>query len=341
MGRLNPSLAIERNKYEQQLADQGIQYGSPAYENAMRNYSMQANDARFAAIAQGGQEQQRLSDIAQAGWRVSQRSGSSSSTSSNSDAGNSTTPGSSRASRRRRSAARLPTPRRRRTSSRRNLRSTHPTPRGSSTSTSSSRCATSRSTRSAHCCLGHRYASPNFLQHERADHPDNRRCRADQSKLRSADGGVQSAGGDGKQHHWRAIRLRRRAWAAAAHSTSRAKLCRTHITIFSPAIREPARLPTEQLEARRKIAIALATRNRPYPKTIGEGLLRWARVLAKACQCPSARDEAAYQKQSDADVRRLTGQGATPAAPRGYRRSIAGGRSGNASYAYGLRTRRL
>jgi hypothetical protein len=63
MGRLNPSLAIERNKYEQQLADQGIQYGSPAYDNAMRNYSMQANDARFAAIAQGGQEQQRLSDI--------------------------------------------------------------------------------------------------------------------------------------------------------------------------------------------------------------------------------------------------------------------------------------
>ena len=63
MGRLNPSLAQERNKYEQQLSDQGILYGSPAYENAMRNYSMQANDARFAAIAQGGQEQQRLSDI--------------------------------------------------------------------------------------------------------------------------------------------------------------------------------------------------------------------------------------------------------------------------------------
>ena len=47
MERLNPSLAIERNKYEQQLADQGIRYGSPAYENAMRNYSMQANDARL------------------------------------------------------------------------------------------------------------------------------------------------------------------------------------------------------------------------------------------------------------------------------------------------------
>jgi hypothetical protein len=63
MERLNPSLAIERNKYEQQLADQGIRYGSPAYENAMRNYSMQATDARLGVIAQGGQEQQRLSEM--------------------------------------------------------------------------------------------------------------------------------------------------------------------------------------------------------------------------------------------------------------------------------------
>ena len=52
----------ERNKYEQQLSDQGIRYGSPAYENAMRNYSMQANDARLGVIGQAGQEQQRLSD---------------------------------------------------------------------------------------------------------------------------------------------------------------------------------------------------------------------------------------------------------------------------------------
>jgi len=64
MERLDPSLAQERNKYEQQLADQGIRYGSKAYEDAMRNYSMQANDARLAAIGQGGIEQQRLSDIA-------------------------------------------------------------------------------------------------------------------------------------------------------------------------------------------------------------------------------------------------------------------------------------
>jgi hypothetical protein len=63
MERLNPSLAIERNKYEQQLADQGIRYGSPAYEDAMRNYSMQANDARLGVIGKGGEEQQRLSEM--------------------------------------------------------------------------------------------------------------------------------------------------------------------------------------------------------------------------------------------------------------------------------------
>lgn len=66
MERLDPSLAQERNKYEQQLDDQGIRYGSPAYENAMRNYSMQANDARLGVIGQAGQEQTRLSQMAQA-----------------------------------------------------------------------------------------------------------------------------------------------------------------------------------------------------------------------------------------------------------------------------------
>jgi hypothetical protein len=71
MDRLNPSLGIERNKYEQQLADQGIRYGSPAYENAMRNYSMQADDARLAVIGKGGEEQQRLSDMAKAAGEFS------------------------------------------------------------------------------------------------------------------------------------------------------------------------------------------------------------------------------------------------------------------------------
>jgi len=64
MERLDPSLQQERGKYEQQLADQGIRYGSPAYENAMRNYSMQANDARLGVIGKGGEEQARLSTMA-------------------------------------------------------------------------------------------------------------------------------------------------------------------------------------------------------------------------------------------------------------------------------------
>ena len=72
-----------------------------------------------------------------------------------------------------------------------------------------------------------------------------------------------------------------------------------------------------QLEARRKIAIALATRNRPYPKTIGEGLTALGEGLGEGMyNARTVRDETAYQKQSDADFQRLTGQGATPAAPR-------------------------
>ena len=72
-----------------------------------------------------------------------------------------------------------------------------------------------------------------------------------------------------------------------------------------------------QLEARRKIAIALATRNRPYPKTIGEGLTALGEGLGEGMyNARTVRDETAYQKQSDAEVQRLTGQGATPAAPR-------------------------
>ena len=72
-----------------------------------------------------------------------------------------------------------------------------------------------------------------------------------------------------------------------------------------------------QLEARRKIAIALATRNRPYPKTIGEGLTALGEGLGEGMyNARTVRDETAYQRQSDAEVQRLTGQGATPAAPR-------------------------
>jgi hypothetical protein len=64
MARMNPQLALERQSIEQRLADQGIRYGSDAYAHAMDDYNRQANDARFAAIGQAGQEQQRMNAMA-------------------------------------------------------------------------------------------------------------------------------------------------------------------------------------------------------------------------------------------------------------------------------------
>lgn len=64
MARMNPQLALERSSIEQRLADQGIRYGSSAYTHAMDDYNRQANDARFAAVSQAGQEQARMMDMA-------------------------------------------------------------------------------------------------------------------------------------------------------------------------------------------------------------------------------------------------------------------------------------
>jgi len=63
-GRLNPQLQKDRSAIEQRLADQGIRYGSQAYASAMDDYNRQSNDARLAVTAQGGQEQQRMMDMA-------------------------------------------------------------------------------------------------------------------------------------------------------------------------------------------------------------------------------------------------------------------------------------
>jgi hypothetical protein len=63
-GRLQPQLELDRSRLEQQLADQGIRYGSPAYDQAMRQINQQQTDARMAVIAQGGQEQQLQSGLA-------------------------------------------------------------------------------------------------------------------------------------------------------------------------------------------------------------------------------------------------------------------------------------
>jgi hypothetical protein len=64
MARMNPQLQLERQGIEQRLADQGIRYGSDAYTNAMDDYNRQSTDARFAAINQAGQEQQRMNAMA-------------------------------------------------------------------------------------------------------------------------------------------------------------------------------------------------------------------------------------------------------------------------------------
>ena len=64
MARMNPQLARERGNIEQRLADQGIRYGSQAYKSAMDDYNRQSTDARFGAIGQAGQEQQRMMDMA-------------------------------------------------------------------------------------------------------------------------------------------------------------------------------------------------------------------------------------------------------------------------------------
>ena len=76
-------------------------------------------------------------------------------------------------------------------------------------------------------------------------------------------------------------------------------------------------LTATQLEARRRIAIALATRNRPYPKTIGEGLTALGEGLGEGFMNANlAKLEAAQQAREDEAGRRLGfGGGGAAAAP--------------------------
>jgi hypothetical protein len=64
MARMNPQLQIQQQALQQQLSDQGIRYGSQAYNDAMLQSSQQQNDARWGAISQAGQEQQRMDQMA-------------------------------------------------------------------------------------------------------------------------------------------------------------------------------------------------------------------------------------------------------------------------------------
>jgi hypothetical protein len=87
-------------------------------------------------------------------------------------------------------------------------------------------------------------------------------------------------------------------------------------------------LTYEQLLARRKIAAALATRNRAFPKTIGEGLTYLGESIGdNYADRRAAADEATYRKQSDATVQRLSNPDASapaPAAPAAAPRPSAG-----------------
>ena len=53
MQRLAPQIQQGREKLEQQLANQGIQLGSEAYDRAMRNYAQKENDLLLGATTQG------------------------------------------------------------------------------------------------------------------------------------------------------------------------------------------------------------------------------------------------------------------------------------------------
>jgi len=63
-GRIDPQLQRDRQALETRLQDQGIRYGSTAYNQAMDDWNRQSTDARLAVTAQGGQEQQRMMDMA-------------------------------------------------------------------------------------------------------------------------------------------------------------------------------------------------------------------------------------------------------------------------------------
>jgi hypothetical protein len=63
-GRIDPKLQQDRQALETRLQDQGIRYGSTAYNQAMDDWNRQSTDARLAVTAAGGQEQQRMMEMA-------------------------------------------------------------------------------------------------------------------------------------------------------------------------------------------------------------------------------------------------------------------------------------
>ena len=60
LARINPDIERERAALENRLANQGITMGSEAWNAGMQDQSRMANDARFGAILNAGQEQSRM-----------------------------------------------------------------------------------------------------------------------------------------------------------------------------------------------------------------------------------------------------------------------------------------
>ncbi|QRY69171.1 tail fiber domain-containing protein [Ensifer sp. PDNC004] len=64
MERMNPQLERSRAALETQLANQGLQPGSEAYNRALDTATRQENDARIGVVLNAGQEQSRLAGLA-------------------------------------------------------------------------------------------------------------------------------------------------------------------------------------------------------------------------------------------------------------------------------------
>ena len=65
MGQMQPQLDIQKQQLQQQLADQGIRYGSDAYNNAMIPFNQQENNAWMQTIT--GATAQRAQQLQMAG----------------------------------------------------------------------------------------------------------------------------------------------------------------------------------------------------------------------------------------------------------------------------------
>lgn len=63
MSRMNPQLERDREALRTQLTNQGLRIGSEAYNDAMRTFGEQSNDARMQAILGAGEEQTRLAGL--------------------------------------------------------------------------------------------------------------------------------------------------------------------------------------------------------------------------------------------------------------------------------------